>query len=89
MAHMWNSGIQPDAYCTVGTFDLHLRIMHRKGAKQVGKITSGEKGKTVTTVCCMIAGGTFVPPMLIFLQKEHVTESAHWSTNWNYWMCKS
>jgi len=45
-------------------------IIAKKGAKQVGKMTSGERGKTVTTVCCMSAGGTFVPPMLIFPRKN-------------------
>lgn len=52
------------------TVHVPRKIIARKGAKQVGKITSGEKGKTVTTVCCMSAGGTFVPPMLIFPRKN-------------------
>ena len=33
-------------------------------------MTSGKKGKTVTTVCCMSAGGTYVPPFLNFLRKN-------------------
>ena len=45
-------------------------IIAKKGAKQVGKMTSGEKGKTATTLCCMSAGKTFVPPMLIFSRKN-------------------
>ena len=28
-------------------------IIAKKGAKQVGKMTNGEKGKTITTLCCM------------------------------------
>jgi hypothetical protein len=46
------------------------KIIAKKGAKQVGKMTSGEKGKTVTTVCCMNAGGTYIPPILIFPRKN-------------------
>ena len=33
------------------------RIIARKGQKQVGKITSGERGKTVTILCSMSAHG--------------------------------
>jgi len=40
------------------TVHIPRKIIARKGAKQVGKVTSGEKGKTVTMVCCMNAGGT-------------------------------
>ena len=56
------------------TVHIPRKIIAKKGAKQVGKVTSGEKGKTVTTVCCMNAGGTFVPPMLIFPRK-HMAQS--------------
>ena len=52
------------------TVHVPRKIIAKKGAKQVGKMTSGEKGKTVTTVCCMSAGGTYVPPFLIFPRKN-------------------
>jgi len=52
-------------------------IIAKKGAKQVGKMTSGEKGKTVTTVCCMSASGTFVPPFLIFPRKNMTDTLMH------------
>jgi len=42
------------------------KIVGRKGKKSVGALTSAERGKTVTAVCCVSASGTFVPPMLIF-----------------------
>jgi len=46
------------------------RIIARKGQKQVGKITSGERGKTVTVICTANAAGTFVPPLMIFPRKN-------------------
>ena len=42
------------------------KVLARAGQKQIGKITSQERGKNVTAVCCMNAVGTFVPPMMIF-----------------------
>lgn len=42
------------------------KIVATKGKKNVGTLTSAEKGKTITVVCCMSAAGTFVPPMFIF-----------------------
>jgi len=46
------------------------KVLAQKGEKQVGKITSGEKGETMTIVCAMSATGIFVPPMLIFKRKR-------------------
>lgn len=46
------------------------RILAEKGRKQVGAITSGERGQTTTVVCCMSAAGDFVPPMFIFKRKR-------------------
>ena len=37
---------------------------------QVSKMTSGEKGATVTVVCAMCASSTYVPLLLIFLRKR-------------------
>jgi DDE superfamily endonuclease len=42
------------------------KIIATKGKKNVGTLTSGERGRTVTVVCCMSAAGSFVPPMFIF-----------------------
>lgn len=42
------------------------KILAKKGKKSVGQLTSAEKGKTVTSVCCISAAGVYVPPMLIF-----------------------
>ncbi|CAH2008014.1 unnamed protein product [Acanthoscelides obtectus] len=41
-----------------------------KGKKTVSKVVSGERGQLVTAVCCMSAGGTWVPPGLIFARKR-------------------
>ncbi|CAH1966258.1 unnamed protein product [Acanthoscelides obtectus] len=41
-----------------------------KGKKTVSNVVSGERGQLVTAVCCMSAGGTWVPPGLIFSRKR-------------------
>ncbi|KAK9739712.1 DDE superfamily endonuclease [Popillia japonica] len=45
-------------------------VIGLKGKRQVGAITSAERGSLVTVICCMSAGGTFVPPMMIFPRKN-------------------
>jgi hypothetical protein len=42
------------------------RILAKKGKKYVGSLTSGERGKTITAICCASATGIYVSPMLIF-----------------------
>lgn len=37
-----------------------------KGKKNVNKIVSGERGQTITAVCCVSATGNYVPPAFIF-----------------------
>lgn len=44
----------------------HTKIIALKGRRQVGTITSAERGETVTVEICISAVGTYVPPMLIF-----------------------
>ena len=46
------------------------RILAKKGDKQVGKITSAEKGETMTVLMAMSASGIYVPPMLIFKRRR-------------------
>jgi hypothetical protein len=46
------------------------KIVTTKGKRTVCKVTSGEKGHTVTAVCCMSASGLYVPPSLIFPRKR-------------------
>ena len=49
------------------------KILAKRGQKQMGKITSGEKGQTTTALCAMNASGTYLPPMLIF-RRQRFTE---------------
>ena len=48
------------------------KIVASKGAKQVSKITSGERGSIVTVICAMSASGTHLPPMLVLPRKRMV-----------------
>ncbi|XP_043228646.1 uncharacterized protein LOC122384902 [Amphibalanus amphitrite] len=41
------------------------RVLAQKGRKQVGSLTSAERGELTTAVVCMSAVGNFVPPMMI------------------------
>lgn len=47
------------------------QIIARKGKKQIGMMTSAERGSLVTVITCMSAGGAFVPPFFIFPRKNH------------------
>jgi len=42
------------------------KIIAQKGKKSVSTLTSAERGKTVTIICCVSGVGVFVPPMMIF-----------------------
>ena len=44
--------------------------MTKTGVKQVGTVTSAEKGEQITVVAAVSAQGTFIPPMIIFPQKK-------------------
>lgn len=41
-------------------------IIAEKGKKQVGILTSAERGKNVTAELCVSASGEFLPPLFIF-----------------------
>ena len=44
-----------------------FKVLASKGKKQVGKLTSGERGKTITVLLCVNASGDqFIPPLFIF-----------------------
>lgn len=51
-----------------GVTNVHTpgRILAVKGQKQVGAITSGERGKLTTVICAANASGDYIPPMFIF-----------------------
>jgi hypothetical protein len=50
------------------------KVVTTKGKRTVCKVTSGEKGQTVTAVCCMSASGLHAPPALIFPRKRMAPE---------------
>ncbi|CAI6356809.1 unnamed protein product [Macrosiphum euphorbiae] len=50
------------------------KIIASKGRKQVGAITSAERGETVTVEICMNAAGTYMPPFFIFPRKRFNSE---------------
>ena len=66
-SHIWNMDESG-----VSTVHEPGKIVATKGAKQVSKMTSGERGPTVTVICCMNAAGTYVPPMMIFPRKRMI-----------------
>ncbi|XP_018577885.1 jerky protein-like [Anoplophora glabripennis] len=41
------------------------KVIAKKGKKYVGSLTSAEKGKTITVVCCVSAVGQYIPPMFV------------------------
>lgn len=46
------------------------KVISLKGKKNVNKIVSGERGQTITVVCCVSATGNYVPPAFIFPRKR-------------------
>lgn len=59
--HIWNCD-------ETGITTVHVppKILAQKGKKQIGGMTSGERGQNVTLICAVNAIGNSVPPMLIF-----------------------
>lgn len=56
-----------------------VRVIATKGAKQVGSITSAERGANVTLICCVNAIGNCVPPLFVFPRvffKDHMLKGA-------------
>lgn len=47
------------------------KIISQKGQKQVSKVTSGERGQTVTVLCTISAIGTTIPPFLYTHELEN------------------
>ena len=41
-------------------------VIPQKGAKQVGRVTSGERGQNVTLAIAVNAAGMSIPPFFIF-----------------------
>lgn len=58
----------------ISTVHRPQKILAAKGKKQVGALTSAERGQHTTVVCCMSSSGNFVPPALIFARKKYKHE---------------
>lgn len=54
----------------VSTVQKPGKILAQKGARKVGKLTSGERGTLVTVICAMSATGIFVAPFFVFPRKR-------------------
>lgn len=52
----------------------HSKVIACRGRRQVGAITSAERGQTITAEICMGADGSYMPPMLIFPRVRHKPE---------------
>lgn len=48
----------------------HSKIIAARGKRQVGILTSAERGETVTAEICISAAGAYMPPMLVFPRKR-------------------
>ncbi|KAJ8962215.1 hypothetical protein NQ318_018187 [Aromia moschata] len=44
----------------------HQKVIAPKTVRQVGKLTSAERGKNITILFCMSANGYFIPPFFVF-----------------------
>lgn len=62
----------------VTTVQKPTKIIAKKGKKQVGRATSGERGITVTIIFAVNAIGNSLPPMLIF---PRVNFKSHFISN--------
>lgn len=50
------------------------KVIACRGRRQVGAITSAERGQTITAEICMGADGSYMPPMLIFPRVRNKAE---------------
>ncbi|KAJ8949594.1 hypothetical protein NQ314_008165 [Rhamnusium bicolor] len=59
------------------------KVVAEKGKRQVGQVTSAERGSLVTVVCIVNAIGNFISPCLIFPRQKylpHFIEGAPYGT---------
>lgn len=54
----------------VNTVGNAVKVLAKKGQKQVGLVSSAERGTNTTVVCCFSAAGMYVPPMFIFKRQR-------------------
>ena len=70
-----DNGFRPEAIFNMdetGHTTVHKpsKVVSTCGKRQVGAITSGERGSNTTGVYCQNAAGAYVPPMLVFKRKR-------------------
>ena len=56
-----------------------VKVLGTTGIAQVRKASSAERGQNITALCCMSAGGMFVPPLFVFPRKRMVDPLMHGS----------
>lgn len=42
------------------------KVVAKRGKQYVGAVTSAERGRNITVVCCISAVGSYIPPFIIF-----------------------
>lgn len=63
----------------ITTVHTPAKVIAPKGKKQVGSVTSGERGANITIISCVNAIGNSIPPMMIFPRvyfKNHMLNGA-------------
>jgi hypothetical protein len=50
--------------------DGQRKVIGERGKKQVGRLTSAERGQSTTGVICCSASGQFIPPMVIYRRQR-------------------
>jgi hypothetical protein len=55
----------------ITTVQIPTRIVARKGVKQIGAMTSAERGSLITMALAARASGNSIPPFFVFPRKNH------------------
>ncbi|KAJ4435306.1 hypothetical protein ANN_17916 [Periplaneta americana] len=63
------------------------KVVSLKGKRQVGSVSSAERGSLVTAVTCMSAAGHFLPPLLVFPRVNMKTELLDGAPNGSLAVC--
>ncbi|KAJ8721078.1 hypothetical protein PYW08_006543 [Mythimna loreyi] len=58
-----------------------MKVLASKGIKQVGNITSAERGNNITIIACVNALGNSVPPCMIFPRVHFNLSTVHFHKN--------
>jgi len=58
----------------VSTVHKPTKVLASKGKHQIGALTSAERGRNITVVCCMSGTGQYIPPAFILPRKRMKAE---------------